>query len=239
LREKGRNMKICVAQTNPIKGDIQRNIENHKKLIIKAVAQKADLIIFPELSLTGYEPTLAKELAITKEDIRLTDFQILSNENEITIGVGAPTKSDSGTCISMILFQPNKPREIYSKKYLHADEEAFFVSGDNLPCLTIKEAKIAFAICYEISIDKHIEDSFKNGATIYIASVAKFESGIEKALQRLTHIASKYKMTVLMSNCVGNSDGQQCAGKTSIWNSKGVLVDQLNESEEGILIVEG
>jgi predicted amidohydrolase len=231
-------MKICVAQTNPIKGDIQRNIENHKKLIVKAVAQKADLIIFPELSLTGYEPTLAKELAITKEDIRLTDFQILSNENEITIGVGAPTKSDSGTCISMILFQPNKPREIYSKKYLHADEEPFFVSGDNFPCLIIKETKIAFAICYEISIDKHIEDAFKNGATIYIASVAKFESGIEKALQRLTHIASKYKMTVLMSNCVGISDGHHCAGKTSSWNSKGVLINQLNDKEEDILIVD-
>jgi predicted amidohydrolase len=231
-------MKICVAQTNPIKGDIQRNIENHKKLIVKAVAQKAGLIIFPELSLTGYEPTLAKELAITKEDIRLTDFQILSNENEITIGVGAPTKSDSGTCISMILFQPNKPREIYSKKYLHADEEPFFVSGDNFPCLTIKETKIAFAICYEISIDKHIEDAFKNGATIYIASVAKFENGIEKALQRLAHIASKYKMSVLMSNCVGISDGHHCAGKTSIWNSKGVLINQLNDKEEDVLIVD-
>jgi predicted amidohydrolase len=231
-------MKICVAQTNPIKGDIQRNIENHKKLIVKAVAQKADLIIFSELSLTGYEPTLANELAITKEDIRLTDFQILSNENEITIGVGAPTKCDSGICISIILIQPNKPREIYSKKYLHADEEPFFVSGDNFPCLTINETKIAFAICYEISIEEHAERAHLDGATIYIASVAKFESGIEKALQRLASISSDYKMTVLMSNCVGNSDGQQCAGKTSIWNSKGVLVDQLNESEEGILIVE-
>jgi predicted amidohydrolase len=228
-------MKICVAQTHPVKGDIQTNLENHKKLIGQAVENNADLIIFPELSLTGYEPKLAKELAITKEDNRLDDFQILSDANEISIGVGAPTKSDSGICISMILFQPNKPRKIYSKKYLHADEEPFFVSGDNFPCLTIKETKIAFAICYEISIEEHAERTHKEGATIYIASVAKFESGIEKALQRLASIASDYKMTVLMSNCVGNSDGQQCAGKTSIWNSKGVLVDQLNESREGIL----
>ncbi len=231
-------MKICVAQTHPVKGDIQGNIENHKKLIGHAVENNADLIIFPELSLTGYEPTLAKELAITKEDNRLDDFQILSDANEISIGVGAPTKSDSGICISMILFQPNKLRKIYSKKYLHADEEPFFVSGDNFPCLTIKETKIAFAICYEISIEEHAERAHKDGATIYIASVAKFESGIEKALQRLASIASDYKMTVLMSNCVGNSDGQKCAGKTSIWNSNGVLMNQLNESEEGILIVE-
>lgn len=231
-------MKICVAQTYPVKGDVQHNIENHKKLIAQAVGQKADLIVFPELSLTGYEPTLAKELAITKEDNRLCDFQILSDEHGITIGVGAPTKSDLGICISMILFQPNQPRITYSKKYLHADEEPFFVAGDNLPCLKIKDTNIAFAICYEISIDKHVEQAHKTGASIYLASVAKFESGIEKALQRLSNIAKTYSMTVLMSNCVGISDGQQCAGKTSIWNSKGVLVHQLDETKEGVLMVD-
>jgi predicted amidohydrolase len=231
-------MKICVAQTNPVKGDIQHNIENHKKLIVQAVDQKADFIIFPELSLTGYEPTLTKELAITKEDSRLTDFQILSDANDIAIGAGAPTKSDAGICISMILFQPYKPREIYSKKYLHADEEPFFVAGDNFPCLTIKSTNIAFAICYEISIDKHVEQALKNGATIYAASVAKFERGIEKALQRLSNIATTYGINVLMSNSVGVSDGNKCAGKTSIWNSKGVLVSQLDETKEGILMVD-
>jgi len=56
-------MKICVAQTRPVKGDIQSNIENHKKFIDLAVSGGADTIIFPELSLTGYEPELAKELA--------------------------------------------------------------------------------------------------------------------------------------------------------------------------------
>ncbi|MBL7871267.1 MAG: carbon-nitrogen hydrolase family protein [Cyclobacteriaceae bacterium] len=229
-------MKICVAQTNPVKGDIQRNIENHKKLVAQAVEQKADLIVFPELSLTGYEPTLAKEVAITKEDNRLNDFQILSDANEITIGVGAPTKSDAGICISMILFQPGKPREIYSKKYLHTDEEPYFVSGDNFPCLTIKDTNIAFAICYEISIDKHVEQALKNGATIYLASVVKFESGIDKAIQRLAYIASTNNMTVLMSNCVGISDGQHCAGKTSVWNSNGELINQLNNTDEGILV---
>ncbi len=53
-------MKICVAQTRPVKGDIQGNIENHIKLIDLAVLNGADTIIFPELSITGYEPELAK-----------------------------------------------------------------------------------------------------------------------------------------------------------------------------------
>ena len=68
-------MKICAAQARPIKGDVQRNIESHKKLVDLAVSKGTDAIIFPELSLTGYEPTLAKELAIPPEDKRLDNFQ--------------------------------------------------------------------------------------------------------------------------------------------------------------------
>ncbi len=47
-------MKICVAQTRPVKGDIQTNIDNHKRLIDLAISNGADTIIFPELSITGY-----------------------------------------------------------------------------------------------------------------------------------------------------------------------------------------
>ncbi|ANF49138.1 hypothetical protein A0O34_00560 [Chryseobacterium glaciei] len=48
-------MKISVAQTRPIKGDIYANIEIHKKLINLAVSHKTDSIFFSELSVTGYE----------------------------------------------------------------------------------------------------------------------------------------------------------------------------------------
>src|SRR4051794_39123616 len=118
-------MRIAVAQIRPVKGDIQSNIANHKELIDVAAANEADIIIFPELSLTGYEPELSKELATSASDVRFDDFGKMSEENQITIGVGAPLKSNTGVCISTILFQPGKTRSIYSKKYLHADEEPF------------------------------------------------------------------------------------------------------------------
>ncbi|MEQ1587879.1 MAG: nitrilase-related carbon-nitrogen hydrolase [Cyclobacteriaceae bacterium] len=104
--------------------------------------------------------------------------------------------------------------------------------------MKINHVKISLAICYEISIPEHTESAFKSGAEIYIASVAKFVNGIDKALQRLLEIAQKYSMTVLMSNCIGESDGNECAGKTSIWNSKGLLVGQLDGTHEGVLIVD-
>jgi hypothetical protein len=54
---------------------------------------------------------------------------IFIDYKEIIIGVGMPTKIDKGICISMIIFQPYKMRQIYSKKYLHPGEEKYFVSG--------------------------------------------------------------------------------------------------------------
>ena len=87
---------------------------------------------------------------------------------------------------------------------------------------------IALAICYELSVPEHAENAFKSGAEIYIASVAKSVNGVDQAIKRLSDIASKYSMTVLMSNCVGQADGEECGGKTSIWNNKGLLVGQLD-----------
>ena len=138
----------------------------------------------------------------------------------------------------MVLFQPHKARQTYSKKYLHPDEEEFFISGENSTALIDNKTNIALAICYELSVPEHSENAFKSGAEIYIASVAKSEIGVEKAIKTLSDIANKYSMTVLMSNCVGQCDDYECGGKTSIWNNKGLLVGQLNDTNEGILIID-
>jgi predicted amidohydrolase len=229
-------MKICVAQTRPVTGDIQGNIDSHKKLIDLAISNGADVIIFPELSLTGYEPKLSKDLATNQDDSRFDDFQEISNTGQITVGVGVPTKNNTGIYISMVLFQPHKARQTYSKKYIHPDEEEFFIGGQSFTGLKVNQTNVALAICYELSVPEHAEAAFKSGAEVYIASVAKFVNGVGKAIDRLSEIANQYSVPVLMSNCIGQADGDECAGKTSVWNNKGVLVGQLNDTDEGILI---
>jgi predicted amidohydrolase len=230
-------MKICAAQIRPVKGDIQTNIENHKRLIELAFSYQADTIIFPELSLTGYEPALAKELAINENDSRLNEFQSMSDDSGVTIGVGVPTKNNDGICISMILFHPESTRQVYSKKYLHADEEPFFVSGRNAAVLANNKNNIALAICYELSVPEHSSNAFKMGAEIYMASVAKSAAGIEKASKSLSGIAKKYSMIALMANCIGYCDNFESGGKTSVWDSKGLLIGQMNDTDEGIIMV--
>lgn len=229
-------MKIAVGQTRPIKGDIFANIETHKKLIDLAISYKADTIFFPELSVTGYEPKLAKKLAINQDDKKLDDFQEISNKNKITIGLGIPTKTNSGIKISMLIFQPDAPRQTYSKQQLHSDELPFFINGEKQIILTVNNKKIAPAICYESLQTDHSEIAYSLGAEIYVASVAKSQNGIDKAMTHYPEIAKKFSMPVLMSNCVGYCDNFQSVGKTSVWTKQGDLVGQLDDKLEGILI---
>jgi predicted amidohydrolase len=231
-------MKICVAQLRPVAGDIVRNIQRHKQVIELAATDGANIIIFPELSITGYEPTLARQLATNANDARFDEFQEIADTRRITIGVGVPTKQSDGICISLVLFQPQTARTTYSKRYLHADEEPFFVSGDTSVKVISDDAHIAFAICYEVFVPEHAADASRRGATIYVASVAKPARNVERAVQTLSDIARKYSMTVLMSNSVGPSDNFEAAGKTSVWNDRGVLLAQLTDASEGWLMLD-
>jgi predicted amidohydrolase len=209
-------MKLCVAQLKPVSGAVQRNIEQHKKLLALAITQRADVVVFPELSITGYEPALANQLATEQNDSQFDAFQQLADAHSLTIGIGAPTKSEAGTCISLIIFQPHKARQTYSKEYLHPDEEAFFVSGQRFLGLIGPEANIALAICYELSVPEHLANAGKNGAGIYLASVAKSSEGVEKATERLSAIARQKSMLVLMANCLGPCDNFTGAGQSAI-----------------------
>ena len=226
-------MKLAVAQTRPIKGDIAANVENHRKMIEIAASEGAHVLVFPELSLTGYESELSKELATNIHDPRLEPLQQLSNNHSIVIGVGLPINTEGGVTISMVLFHPNKPRQVYAKQYLHASETPFFVSGKNDRTF-ISNTKIALAICYELSVAEHAEAAYKNGAKVYIASVV--EDTIDKAIVKLSNTAQKYNMTVLMANCAGQTGAYLCDGKSSIINKKGEILGQLDSSNEGLLI---
>jgi predicted amidohydrolase len=230
-------MNICIAQTRALKGDITGNIINHLQFADLAVSQSADLIVFPELSITGYELTLAAQLSTTQDDKRLDCFQKLSDKHRITICIGLPTRSEQKQFISMIIFQPEKERLTYSKQHLYPTEVDYFAPGSKAVFLQPeKNTVIAPAICYELSVPQHAENAHNKKASVYTASVLNSVGGVDNDLKRLSDIACKYKMTTFMANYVGESGGYTCAGKSSVWHSDGTLAAQLDGQNEGILI---
>ena len=227
-------MKISVAQIASVKGDVLANTIKHKKVIELAAKNGSDVIVFPELSLTGYEPTLGKKLAMSETDSRWNEFQEIANAQKIIIALGAPIKCDSGICISLVVLQPDTELFIYSKRYLHADEDAFFVSGNSPSNLIGKDNNMALAICYEIFIPEHSEQSISKGVEVYIASVAKGESGVKSAKKTLSDIAKKHSVFTLMSNTIGSTDNYISFGSSFIMNNKGELLDELSSDNEGL-----
>jgi predicted amidohydrolase len=229
-------MRLAVVQTKPVPCAIDANIRAHETWIKKAATHGADMVFFPELSLTGYEPKHAARLALRADDARLDVFDMLSHALRITIGVGAPTLGFNGVRISMIVFRPDAARIVYSKQHLHTDELAYFVAGDGQVTLPSGGHVVAPAICYESLLPQHGAQAAALGATLYVASVAKSSSGLAKGDVHYPAIARRHTLAVLMANCVGPCDDFEAIGGSAVWNSRGELLARLPQSSEGALL---
>ena len=82
--------KIAAAQVASIRGDIDANIAAHAAAIEAAAKHEVSALVFPELSLTGYEPDLAAELAMLPTDRRLECLLVLARQHHMKVVVGAP-----------------------------------------------------------------------------------------------------------------------------------------------------
>jgi predicted amidohydrolase len=229
-------MRLCAAQLATEAGNVERNVLKHVALIEAALSQRADLIFFPELSLTGYEPKLARELATTARDRRLHVFQELADRGNIVIGVGIPNRSQRGIQIAMILFRPKAERLVYAKQQLHSDELAFFVKGETQLILPIRGHTLAPAICYESLQPDHADSAAGRGADTYLASVAKPQRNVTKAYEHYPGIARQHSLIVLMANSVGPADDFIGAGQSAIWNRAGQLVANMDANAEGFVL---
>jgi predicted amidohydrolase len=232
-------MILAAAQTKPTRGNIETNLLDHYRLIKLAAANGAQLIAFPELSITGYERENAADLAFTKDDSRINGLRELAVEHKIIIVAGAPIQTASELFIGEFIIDPDQSVSIYTKQFLHEGEEDFFQSSfDYNPMVKIKNQKISFAICADIDNPLHPENAIKRGSDIYIASIFFSPNGIPNAYRDLQTYALKHKMNVLMSNFSGESWGYPSGGKSAFWNNKGELIGQMNDSDSGLLLVE-
>jgi predicted amidohydrolase len=79
---------LAVAQTVPVRGDVDANVAEHVRLV--AAREGARVIVFPELSLTGYELDLARDTAFSEKDPRLIPLLDLTSSCSMTVIVGEP-----------------------------------------------------------------------------------------------------------------------------------------------------
>lgn len=230
-------LTIALAQSASERGNIEENVSRHQRLIALAVKSHARVIAFPELSLTGYEPDLAANLAFTLVDERLYPLKALAAKHRMVILVGAPYKGELGLHIGTFLLFPDGSVSLYTKRYLHPGEEKFFVSGAENPFIQIGREKIAIAVCADLANPQHAEDAAKAGCTLYLVSAFISPGGYETDANILKGYAQKHHMEVLLSNYSGTSGGIESAGRSAGWLSNGDLIAEYRGNGEGLLIV--
>jgi predicted amidohydrolase len=233
-------MKIASAQIKSFAQNTEANIRNHLRMIELAAKRKVSLIIFPEMSLTGYELELAKSLALDKDDERLTIFNQKAIQYKMIIVAGAPIKIGDELYIGSFIFVPDGTTFIYTKQYLHTGEEVFFSSSSNFnPIIEWGGERISFAICADITNPLHPKAAAENATTLYAPSIFyATQAGIVEAYEQLRNYATTYGMQVLMSNYSGYSYGLESKGKSGYWDHTGKLIANMETDEEGLLVIE-
>lgn len=229
-------MKICAAQLASLRGDLQGNLQRHLQVVRQAARAAADVVVFPELSLSGYEPTLARGLARPADTGLLDPLQALSDQHGIVIAVGLPLATDHGIRIGMPILCPGASRLVYAKQRLHEDELPWFVPGEQSLAFRAGEQHLAPAICYESMFAGHAEQARALGADVYLVSVVKTAKGIAEGFAHYPQVAKRFGLSVIMANSVGLADGCMGAGQSAAWDRHGQLLAALGADEEGLLL---
>ena len=232
-----RPFKIAAAQVPSIRGDIEQNVEIHLGAIATAALHNVSVVVFPELSLTGYEPDLAAELAIVETDRRLAPLAALARAHQIEVVVGAPLFSgNSKPALGAILFTAGGAKKTYRKMHLGGSEPNFFVPGDAPLTISARGHTIGIAICADASQPSHPELYANLGAGIYAAGVFLNAEWYATDAPRLAKYASRYRLLVLMANQGVSVGTHRSVGKSAIWTPDGAILVQAEGAENSLLI---
>jgi len=229
-------LKIALLQIESITGDLERNIARHLAALEHLHAGDAELAIFPELSLSNYEPGVAARTAIDAADERLAPFEDFSLQRNVSVCIGAPLRGGVRPSISAILFSPGQPRRVIHKAFLHDDEVPVFAPGCRQASVLALSQRVGLAICFDISVDAHLEQASAQGMDVYLASVAKTADGIAAARERLRMKAREYGVPVLVVNSVGNCEGRPAGGNSTVIDANGEVIEALDGSEQTVLV---
>jgi predicted amidohydrolase len=229
---------FAAIQSISIRGDIVRNAARHVELARKAAKHGASLVLFPELSLIGYEADLGRELAMRSDDERLLALRNLARELRITIIVGAPLAGEDGAVqIGALSLLPGGEISVYTKKHLHPGEEKVFSPGRGGDALDIGGLRTALAVCADFTHDSHPQQAAESGAALYAASVLISVRGYDADIPILRGHAKRFAMPVLMANHGGPTGGWISAGRSAFWDADGKEIVAAPGDGECIVLV--
>jgi len=243
-------MRIALAQISPVLGDVAKNCDLHLQMIDKARKDKADLILFPELSLTGY---LLKDLVETvaldpDKDKRFQEFKSLSREIGLVLGFveekepglfyNAAALIAGGDILSV-------HRKIFLPTYGMFEEGKFFGVGKNFKAVPSPWGKAGVMICREfLSYGAHYLLLAQGTELVLAISAAPgrgFSEGEDFATARMWEVMGEAMAYfsgsfVVYCNRAGFEDGAAFGGGSFIFSPFGRRLVKAKPAEQDFVV---
>lgn len=230
---------LAVAQIASVRGDFAANLQRHLDVTAQAAAAGVELVIFPELSLTGYEPDLAAELAVAADGSALQPLRDAARSGNLTVAAGCPIAAgQQKPWLSAVVFGPDDAVRVYHKRFLHGPENDDFTAGCDPLLLAVGNERIGLAICADIHEPRHDSDLASLGATVYAAGVAIRDTSRRRAHEELSRMAQRHGMLTMMANYSQPTGGFDIHGGSGIWSPDGALLAAAAEGADQLLIAQ-
>lgn len=206
--------------------DVAANVREHLALVQAAAEHGVQWLVFPELSLTGYELAAMPKLVLHANHALLAPLRDAAARTGMAITVGAPVALGSGLpAIGAITLRPDGSHATYAKHHLHGRETAFATPGPAPVHLqALGPLHIASAICADTNHPTHAAQAAQAGANVYAAGILTSEKGYAAEAPLWQSYAREHAMVVLIANHGGPSGGYVSAGRSGIWDLSGDLV---------------
>ena len=239
------NLKIALAQLNPIVGDVKGNII--KLIDIRNdLKNEVDIIVVPELYVTGYP---IDDLVLRNDFLELVENEInslakMTNDGKAAIILGAPRKEKNAIRNSVFVLDDGKITSFRDKHNLPNsgvfDEQRIFSPGALSGPVKIRNVLIGLPICEDIWTENVIECLCETGAEI-ILSINASPYSLKKHDQRMSVAVSRViesKIPLIYLNRVGGQDELVFDGASFCLSHEGELSVQLKDFQEEILEID-
>jgi predicted amidohydrolase len=226
-------LRVAVAQPLCVPYDVGQNAVAHAAAVRAAAAR---VVVFPELSLTGYE---LEAPALTAQDPRLIPLAEACGETGSVALAGAPVPGEAGRPhIAVLAVDGAGITVVYRKLWLAPAEAERFAPGDKPAVLDVDGWRLGLAICKDVGVPQHQADTAALGIDAYLAGTVM--SADERALQdeRASRIAASMRTWVAIASFAGATGGgySECAGRSGLWSPDGNAVAQAGEEPGEIVI---
>ncbi len=227
-------LKITIAQINPILGNLDYNCSQMLNAFRHAKINKSDLVVFPELSVTGYP---VQDLVL-KPIFQQAVMEIVEELATFTLDapamlIGFPYKKEGVLYNAMGLLQDGKLTEIRLKHALPncgvSGEKRHFNAAPLQDVITFKGVKIGVPICEDIWFEPVCEHFKKQGADIIISTNCSpfSEDKLEQRYDIIQKRALELNLPVVYINQVGGQDELVFDGASFVISGEGQLINQL------------